>query len=285
MEVGPNKLALRELERLRYLRRAIGAHSGRACTGARQTARCSIKSTCDEPSPCRSFCEFINVYIPTFPGSKSLHPPPHRTRVVRFCCPLEVPPPHSQSRARRAARRAMPKLKAGWWSPEEEQSLLEGHAKHTATGSLSLWADILGDSSLFFAIGRTNVDLKDKWRTLRKRVVPSAADPKRLELQVVGGEPKQEKSRADKAKAAPDRVKAIFAPPAPPAALPLNQLRAAPPRDHDMRAPPKKRARALSTPQEAPSECSKCSAASGSVIGGTCTSYCPRTRCLVEVCA
>jgi hypothetical protein len=166
----------------------------------------------------------------------------------------------------------MPKLKAGWWSPEEEQSLLEGHAKHTATGSLSLWADILGDSSLFFAIGRTNVDLKDKWRTLRKRVVTSAADPKRFELQIVGGE----KPRAGKAKAAPDRVKAIFAPPAPPSA---------PPRDHDMRAPPKKRARALSTPQEAPSECSKCSAASGSEIAGTCTSYCPRARCLVEVCA
>ena len=47
----------------------------------------------------------------------------------------------------------MPKLKAGWWSPEEEQSLLDGHAKHTAAGSLSLWADILGDTSLFFAIG------------------------------------------------------------------------------------------------------------------------------------
>ena len=269
MEVGPNKLALRELERLRHLRRAIGAHSGRACTGARPTARCSIKSTCDEPSPCRSSCELhINV----------IH-----SYACEVADPLRWFAPHNKQRPSRA--RGMPKLKAGWWSPEEEQSLLEGHAKHTATGSLSLWADILGDSSLFFAIGRTNVDLKDKWRTLRKRVVPSAADPKRLELQVVGGEAKQEKSRADKAKAAPDRVKAIFAPPAPPAALPPNQLRAAPPRDHDMRAPPKKRARALSTPQEAPSECSKCSAASGSAIGGACTSYCPRTRCLVEVCA
>ena len=48
-----------------------------------------------------------------------------------------------------------------------------------------------------------------------------------------------------------------------------------------------KRAKALSTPQELPSECSKCSAPSGSEIAGSCTSYCPRaaTRCLVEVCA
>ena len=133
-----------------------------------------------------------------------------------FTCEVVVAEPTSlvrppQQRPSRA--RGMPKLKAGWWSPEEEQCLLEGHARHTATGSLSLWADILGDPSLSFAIGRTNVDLKDKWRTLRKRVVPSATDPKRLELQIVGGEAKQ-------AKAAPGRVKAIFAPPAPPAALP-----------------------------------------------------------------
>ena len=169
----------------------------------------------------------------------------------------------------------MPKLKAGWWSPEEEQSLLDGHAKHTAAGSLSLWADILGDTSLFFAIGRTNIDLKDKWRTLRKRVVPSAADPQRLELQAVRGEAKHGKSRAD------NRVKPIFAPPAPSVVLPHNHAR------DDMRAPPKKRAKALSTPQELPSECSKCSAPSGSEIAGSCASYCPRaaTRCLVEVCA
>ena len=262
MEGGPSRLALRELERLRHLRRAIGVRSDRACTKARLTARCSIKSTCDEPSPCRSSCELhINV----------IH-----SYACEVADPLRWFAPHNKQRPSRA--RGMPKLKAGWWSPEEEQCLLEGHARHTATGSLSLWADILGDPSLSFAIGRTNVDLKDKWRTLRKRVVPSATDPKRLELQIVGGEAKQ-------AKAAPGRVKAIFAPPAPPAALPPNQARAAPPRDHDMRAPPKKRARALSTPQEAPSECSKCSAPSGSESASTCTSYCPRTRCLVEVCA
>ena len=55
--------------------------------------------------------------------------------------PLRFPPPRSPTHAR-----GMPKLKAGWWSPEEEQSLLDGHAKHTAAGSLSLWADILGDT-------------------------------------------------------------------------------------------------------------------------------------------
>lgn len=186
--------------------------------------------------------------------------------------PCAFPPPRRLTHAR-GRRVRMPKLKAGWWSPEEEQSLLDGHAKHTAAGSLSLWADILGDTSLFFAIGRTNIDLKDKWRTLRKRVVPSAADPQRLELQAVRGEAKHGKSR--------DRVKPIFAPPAPSVVLPHNHAR------DDMRAPPKKRAKALSTPQELPSECSKCSAPSGSEIAGSCTSYCPRaaTRCLVEVCA
>ena len=267
MEGGPSRLVLRELERLRHLRRAIGARSGRACTKARPTARCSIKSTYDEPLLCRSCCENIYIYVSRVVHNQS-------AAIVRWKRPSARAPRPSA----RAARLRMPKLKAGWWSPEEEQCLLEGHARHTATGSLSLWADILGDPSLSFAIGRTNVDLKDKWRTLRKRVVPSATDPKRLELQIAGGEAKQ-------AKAAPGRVKAIFAPPAPPAALPPNQARAAPPRDHDMRAPPKKRARALSTPQEAPSECSKCSAPSGSESASTCTSYCPRTRCLVEVCA
>lgn len=173
----------------------------------------------------------------------------------------------------------MPKLKAGWWSPAEEQCLLKGHAKHGATGSLSLWADILADSSLSFAIGRTNVDLKDKWRTLRKRVVPSADDPKRLELRIVGGEVRHEKPR--------DRSKAVALPAAapPPSALPPDKARAPPPPDHLMRAPPKKRVRALSTPPEAPSECSKCSAASGSESTSSCTSYCPRKLCLVEVCA
>lgn len=181
----------------------------------------------------------------------------------------------------------MPKLKAGWWSPAEEQCLLEGHATHSATGSLSLWADILADSSLTFAILRTNVDLKDKWRTLRKRVVPSAADPKRLELIIVGGEVKQQKPPPDKARAAPpDKARAV--PPLPDKArtvLPPDDVRPAPTPDRELRAPPKKRPRAPSTPPEAPAVCSKCAVASGSESASACTSYCPRKCCLVEVCA
>ena len=62
LEGGPNELGRRELARRWHLRRATGAHSGRSCTRARPTARCSTKSTCDEPSPCRSFCEFNNQH-------------------------------------------------------------------------------------------------------------------------------------------------------------------------------------------------------------------------------
>ena len=51
------------------------------------------------------------------------------------------------------------------WTDEEAKCLIDGVKKH----GYANWASILADRSFSFAPGRTNVNLKDKWRNLRKQ--------------------------------------------------------------------------------------------------------------------
>jgi hypothetical protein len=49
---------------------------------------------------------------------------------------------------------------------EEEDTLTRLHAKHCKSGGNKLWKSILEDEDAGILAGRSNIDLKDKWRNM-----------------------------------------------------------------------------------------------------------------------